>query len=47
MSQMETINKIWKERTGADLTAEEARKMVEFIKAALKQADKVLDNEVR
>lgn len=43
MTQMEKINKVWKEHTGADLTADEAKKMVEFIKAALEQADKELD----
>jgi hypothetical protein len=41
---MEQINAIWKNHTGADLTNEEAWKMVEFIKAVLETADKNLDN---
>ena len=47
MTQMEKINKIWKDRTGADLTTEEAWKMAEFIKAVLEQADKALDKETK
>ena len=37
---MEKINSIWKERTGKDLTQEEAWKMVEFMKMVLENADK-------
>lgn len=44
MTQMETINKIWKEHTGTDLTAEEAFKMIDFIKMMLEQADKEINN---
>lgn len=47
MTQMEKINKVWKEHTGADLKADEAWKMVEFIKTVLEQADKKLDKETK
>lgn len=40
---MEEINKIWKERTGNDLTTEEAWKMVEFVKMILENADRNID----
>lgn len=44
MTQMEKINKIWKNHTGADLTEEEAKKMVDFIKYMLEKADKEIEN---
>lgn len=40
---MEELNKIWKERTGKDLTQEEAWKMVEVVKMVLENADRNLD----
>lgn len=43
---MEQINAIWKERTGKDLTEQEAWKMVEVVKAILANADKALENEL-
>lgn len=41
---MNELNKIWKENTGADLTTDEAWKMVEFVKMIMENADKNLDN---
>lgn len=43
---MNELNKIWKERTGKDLTEQEAWKMVELVKAILENADKALENEL-
>lgn len=40
---MNELNKIWKEKTGKDLTEQEAWKMVEFVKMVLENADKKLD----
>lgn len=40
---MNKLNKIWKERTGKDLTEQEAWKLVEFVKMVLENADKKLD----
>ena len=44
MTTMEQINQIWKNRTGKDLTTEEAWKMVDVIKAILENADKNIKN---
>ena len=41
---MDKLNEIWKNNTGADLTQEEAWKMVELVKAILENADRNLDN---
>ena len=43
---MNELNKIWKERTGKDLTAEEAWKMVDFVKMILENADRNISNEI-
>lgn len=40
---MQELNKIWKEKTGKDLTEAEAWKMVEFVKMVLENADRKLD----
>jgi len=40
---MQELNKIWKDKTGKDLTEQEAWKMVEFVKMVLENADKKLD----
>ena len=40
---MNELNQIWKEKTGNDLTEQEAWKMVEFVKMILENADKKLD----
>lgn len=37
---MNQLNEIWKERTGRNLTEEEAWKMVDFVKMVLEEADK-------
>ncbi len=37
---MEQLNQIWKNKTGRDLTKDEAWKMVEFVKMILENADK-------
>ena len=42
---MNELNKIWKERTGKDLTEQEAWKMVEFVKMVLENADKNIEKE--
>lgn len=42
---MEKLNKIWKDKTGKDLTTEEAWKMVEFVKMVLENADRNIDKE--
>lgn len=42
---MNELNKIWKEKTGNDLTEQEAWKMVEFVKMILENADKKLDEK--
>ena len=43
---IQDLNRIWKEHTGADLTHEEAWKMVEFVGMILENADKNLDKEL-
>ena len=45
MTTMEKINEIWKERTGKDLTKEEAWKMVEFIGSVLQEAEKRIESK--
>ena len=42
---MNELNAIWKEHTGADLTENEAWKMVEFVGMILKNANKNIDKE--
>lgn len=42
---MTKLNKIWKEKTGKDLTEAEAWKMVEFVKMVMENADKNIDKE--
>lgn len=42
---MNELNKIWKEKTGNDLTEQEAWKMVEFVKMILENADRKLDEK--
>lgn len=37
---MNQLNEIWKERTGRNLTEEEAWKMVDFVKMVFEEADK-------
>ena len=37
---MNQLNEIWQERTGRNLTEEEAWKMVDFVKMVLEEADK-------
>ena len=37
---MNEINEIWKKRTGADLTEEEAWKMLAFVKMLFENADR-------
>ena len=44
---MNELNKIWKEKTGTDLTQEEAWKMVDFVKMILENADRNLDKELK
>lgn len=46
MSTMEKLNDIWKNKTGADLTEEEAWKMVEFVGMILENADRNIDKEL-
>lgn len=41
---METLNKIYKEHYGRNLTNEEAWKMVDLVKAILENADRNLEN---
>ena len=43
---MNQLNEIWKSKTGADLTEEEAWKMVEFVGMILEHADGNLDKEL-
>ena len=43
---MNQLNEIWKNKTGADLTEEEAWKMVEFVGMILENADRNLDEEL-
>ena len=43
---MNQLNEIWKNKTGADLTEEEAWKMVEFVEMILEYADGNLDKEL-
>ena len=43
---MQDLNRIWKEHTGADLTQEEAWKMVELVGMILENADKNLNKEL-
>ena len=42
---MQELNKIWKEKTGRDLTEQEAWKMVDFVAMILENADKNIDRE--
>lgn len=42
---MNELNTIWKKHTGADLTTEEAWKMVEFVGMLLENADKNIDKK--
>jgi len=42
---MNELNKIWKEKTGKDLTEQEAWKMVEFVKMILENADRNISKE--
>ena len=42
--RMEELNAIWKEKTGRDLTPEEAWKMVDFVKMILENADRNIKN---
>ena len=42
---MNELNKIWKEKTGKDLTEQEAWKMVDFVKMILENADRKLDEK--
>jgi hypothetical protein len=44
---MNELNKIWKERTGKDLTEQEAWKMVEFVKMVLENADKNIEEATK
>ena len=43
MSTIAKLNKIWKDKTGRDLTTEEAWKMVELAKMIYENADRNLD----
>ena len=43
---MNQLNEIWKNKTGADLTEEEAWKMVEFVEMILENSDRNLDKEL-
>ena len=43
---MNQLNEIWKSKTGADLTEEEAWKMVEFVEMILEHANGNLDKEL-
>lgn len=45
IDMMNELNKIWKEKTGKDLTEAEAWKMVDFVKMILENADKNIDKE--
>ena len=45
MTTMETLNQIWKEHTGKDLTQDEAWKMVDVVKMILENADKNIKAE--
>lgn len=47
IDMMSKLNKIWKEKTGKDLTEAEAWKMVEFVKMVMENADKNIDKEQR
>lgn len=40
---MEQLNQIWKDKTGRDLTKDEAWKMVDVVKMILSNADRNLD----
>ena len=44
---MNELNKIWKDKTGKDLTENEAWKMVELVKMILENADKKLDEIIK
>lgn len=46
MSTMNKLNEIWKSRTGSDLTEDEAKGMVEFVKMIYENADRNLDKEL-
>ena len=41
------LNKLWKEKTGNDLTTEEGWKMVDLVKAILENADKNIDEATK
>ena len=43
---MNKLNEIWKNKTGEDLTEEEAWKMVEFVEMILEHADGSLNKEL-
>ena len=43
---MNKLNEIWKSRTGSDLTEDEAKGMVEFVKMIYENADRNLDEEL-
>lgn len=45
-TMMNALNRIWKMKTGKDLTEQEAWKMVEVVKAIMENADKNLDEEI-
>ena len=47
MTTMEKLNEIWKEHTGADLTTDEAWKMVDFCKMVFENADKNITEEYK
>lgn len=46
MGTMEQLNEIWKNKTGNDLTQEEACKMVDFVKMIFENADMNLNKEL-
>ena len=46
MTTMQKLNEIWKDKTGNDLTAAEAWKMVELVKMIYENADRNL-NEIK
>lgn len=45
-TMMNELNRIWKMKTGKDLTEQEAWKMIEVVKAIMENADKNLDEEI-
>lgn len=44
---MNELNKIWKDRTGRDLTEDEAWKMVDLVKLILENADRNINAETK